>query len=257
MKILGRTQSLAQYPILECLSVIQRLGFDGVEVCLEHPDLAPEKVTTSLAQHVSMRIAELGLAPHSVSYHKNYIYDDQLFEETCQAIRLTREFGTKIFVFGGTKMQTGDAAEWQRMIDRTRELVSIAETYDVVLAQEFEPDFIVGSTADLHRLFDAIPSPNLQANLDLGHVFLCDPDPLAAIASLKGRIVHGHVENMRVGVHKHLLPQEGDMDLPAYFNALARIGFDSGLALDLYEVDYEAVAPETLAFLQVCLKQGA
>jgi hypothetical protein len=30
MKILGRTQSLSQYPILECLKVIKRLGFDAL-----------------------------------------------------------------------------------------------------------------------------------------------------------------------------------------------------------------------------------
>ena len=81
MKILGRTQSLSQYPILECLEVIKRLGFDGVEICLEHPDLAPETLTSTLARQVAAKVQEIDLSPHSVSYHKNYIYDDKLKNE--------------------------------------------------------------------------------------------------------------------------------------------------------------------------------
>jgi sugar phosphate isomerase/epimerase len=128
-----------------------------------------------------------------------------------------------------------------RMVSRTVALVEVAAECDVVLAEGFEPGFIVGSTADLVQLFDEIPLRHLAANLDLGHVFLCDPDPMDSIAQLGDKIVHCHVENMRASVHDHLLPQEGDMDLGAYVRALADVGFDGGLALDVYKCDYEAV----------------
>ncbi len=250
MKILGRTQPLAKYPILDCLAVIRKLGFDGVEICLENPDLAPDQLNAGLIARVREQVEDLGLAPHSISYHKDYIYDDAMFAQTRRAIALTPDFGAGIFVFAGTPKRTGDVAEWLRMVARTRELVAVAEAHGVTLAEEFEPGFIVGSTADLLRLFDAIPSPNLAANLDLGHVFLCDPDPLAAIRQLGGRIAHGHVENMKAGVHDHLLPHEGDMDLPAYLRALRDAGFTGGLALDLYRHDYEAVAGDAIAYLR-------
>jgi sugar phosphate isomerase/epimerase len=250
MKILGRTQPLAQYPILDCLAVIRRLGFDGVEICLENPDLDPERLGPALVSAVRGRVAELGLSPHSVSYHKDYIYDDALFLLTQRAIALTPEFGAQTFVFAGTTKRTGDETEWRRMVERTRELAHIAEQNGVILAEEFEPGFIVGSTAELLRLFEAVRSPNLAANLDLGHAFLCDPDPLGSIRRLGDRIVHGHVENMRAGVHEHLLPHEGDMDLGAYLAALREAGFAGGLALDLYKHDYEAVAPAAIAYLR-------
>jgi sugar phosphate isomerase/epimerase len=250
MKFLARTQPLAKYPILQCLEVIKRLGFDGVEICLENPDLAPGTLDAARIEAVRMKVAELELAPHSVSYHKDYIYDDMLFEETKQAIRLTPQFGTNVFVFAGTPKRAGDAAEWQRMLARTRALVEVATENGVVLAEEFEPGFIVGSSAELVRLFEEIPSPHLAANLDLGHAFLCDPNPMLSIHQLGGKIVHGHVENMRTGVHEHLLPWEGDMQLYAYLAALQRAGFTGGLALDLYKHDYEAVAAESLQYLR-------
>ncbi len=250
MRFMARTKQLSRYPILPCLEVIARLGFDGVEICLENSDLAPRLLDRRLACTVADRVAALGLAPTSVSYHKDYIYDDALYAESLKAIALTPAFGTRTFVFGGTPRRTADEPEWQRMIGRTRALARAAEDAGVTLAQEFEPGFIVGSTADLLRLFDEVPSPALAANMDVGHAFLTDPDPLASIRAVGGRIVQGHIENMRRGVHSHLLPQDGDMDLAAYLRTLEGIGFQGGLVLDLYNVDLEEVGPVALSYLR-------
>jgi sugar phosphate isomerase/epimerase len=255
MKIMARTQPLDGYPIADCLRLVKRLGFDGVEICLENPDLAPDLLDESKAASIASLVRELGLIPHSVSYHKNFIYDDVELERTKDAIALTPAFGAEIFVMAGTRKQTGDEAEFARMVERTRELVDVASEHGVTIAEEFEPGFIVGNTAELMRLFREVGSPNLAANLDLGHVFLCDPDPLAAIGQVGKRVVHCHIENMAAGVHQHLLPQEGDMDLRAYLQALADAGFDGGLALDLYKMDYAAVAPGAIVYLRGLLAE--
>jgi sugar phosphate isomerase/epimerase len=247
---------LSGYPILECLKVMRDLGFDGVEICVERKDWSWVEFDDALVAAVRERVVELRLSPYSFSLHQDYVYDDRLLEETKRAIRMTRDIGSDVFVFSGTKQRTGDEAEWERMVARTRELVEIAAECGVTLAEEFEPGFIVGSTSDLLRLFDEIPSPHLAANLDLGHVFLCDPDPMRAIAQLGDKIVHCHVENMCAGVHDHLLPQVGDMDLGAYVRALAEVGFDGGLALDLYKYDYEAIAPEAIGYLRGLIERA-
>ena len=244
----GRTQPLARYPVDAALAIVKRLGFDGVEICLENPDLAPANLTHERVQQLGTCCDALGLA-RSMSYHMDYIYDDTILADTRKAIALAPACGARVFIISGTR-DPGRADAWPRMVERTRELVQAAEAAGVTLALEFEPDFIVGSTAALHRLFDAIPSPHLQANLDLGHVFLCDPDPMQAIAGLAGRIAHGHIENMAHGVHCHLPPWTGDMDLRAYLQALAAIDFHGPLALDLYNEDYEAIGTRALTCLR-------
>ncbi len=249
-KFYGRTQPLAHDPIGRCLQTLQQLGFDGVEICLENPDLHPSQLTHAQAQGIRDLLQTLGLTSYSVSYHKDYIHEDDELALTLKSIEACPSFGTDLFVFSGGKRQSHDQTEWNWLVTRTRQLVACAEEHGVTLALEFEPGFVVGSTADLLRLMDEIDSPYLMANLDLGHVFLCDPDPIAAIHSLQGKVAHGHIENMRTGVHDHLLPQEGDIDLAAYLGALHEIGFDGPLALDLYKYDYEAVAPEALCFLR-------
>ena len=197
----------------------------------------------------------LNLLPFSVSYHQDYIYNDEQFELTRRAIQWTSLFGANILIFSGAAAHQGDKHTWERMISRTRELVAVAESHGVILAQEFEPGYIVGCSDDLLRLFNDIPSDCLAANLDLGHLFLCDPQPLEAIHKLGKKIVHVHIENMRAGVHDHLLPQEGDIDLAAYLAALCEAGFHGGLALDLYKYDYEAVAPEAICYVRALIAQ--
>jgi len=250
MKISGRTQPLAHLPILDCLSLINSLGFDGVEICLENPDLSPASLTTDFAQKVGEYARNLRLDPIAISYHKDYIYDDAYLAETLTAIRLTPVFGSSLFIFAGGPPRDNDDHPWERMLERTRPLLSLAESLNVTLSIEFEPGFIVGSTSHLQRLFADLPSPHLQANLDLGHVFLCDPDPLASIYTLSGKISHGHIENMARGIHAHRLPHDGDMPLASYLSTLSQTGFAGALALDLYNVDYAAVSPAALAYLK-------
>ena len=154
MQVLGRTQPLAKYPVLRALEVIKALGFDGVEICLENDDMAPNSLTPERITTVRQRVTALDLKPFSISYHHDYLYSDAYFEMSKTAIQLTPEFGTNLFVFSGPAARTGDDEEFARMVDRTRELADIAESSGVLLAQEFEPNFVVGTTEQLLRLFD-------------------------------------------------------------------------------------------------------
>ncbi len=252
MKLLARTQMLSRYSPLAALEVAHRLGFDGVEICLERQDWSLYNLQDFPVRALRERLESLNMSPCSFSLHQDYVNDDAMLALTLEAIQVAPELGADIFVFNGAR-RSGDPDEWARTIQRTRPLVEAAEACGVTLANEFEPGFVIGSTVDLLRLFEALPSPNLGANLDLGHAFICDPDPLESIRRLGSKIVHCHIENMPRGVHDHLLPQEGDLDLATSLGVLAQVGFAGGLALDLYKYDYEDVAPEALRYLRSIL----
>jgi sugar phosphate isomerase/epimerase len=255
MYLSARTQMFHRYAVLASLDVIKALGFDGVEIGFVRKDWTRIPLAAMPVAAIRERLAALGMGPNAVSAHGDYVFDDAILTSLKTVIPAVPKFGTQVLIINGAQRRQGDAAEWRRMVERTGELVRLAEAHDVVLALEFEPGFVVGSTADLLRLFDAIPSPHLAANLDLGHVFLCDPDPLRAIAQVGDKIVHCHIEDMPAGQHDHRLPGQGDMDLPAFLSALRATGFDGALALDLYAYDYEAVAPAALAHLREVLAQ--
>jgi sugar phosphate isomerase/epimerase len=69
-------------------------------------------------------------------------------------------------------------------------------------------------------------------------------------------IAHCHIENMATGVHRHLLPWDGDMDLAAYLSALAGVGYDGALSLDLYGIDYLGEAPRCFSYLRGLMPEG-
>lgn len=256
MKICGRTQMLSHYSLNKSLELIKTLGFNGVEISVLNnkfqfrPDLLEDYVADfnrDLSERIELEIT-------SLSCHGNYIYNDEFFEIVKKTISKTKNYGTNKLIISGCQKRTRDEDEWSFMLNKTKELVLIAEANDIILAVEFEPDFVVGNTNELIRLFKDIPTKNLAANLDLGHVFLCDEFPLASISKLNEKIVHVHIENMGRGVHNHLLPHLGDMNLQEYIHALQSIGFDGGMALDIYSYDYENVAPNAVKFIKGLLK---
>ncbi len=249
MQIFGRTQVLSEYPIGDCFKRIAALGFDGVEICLEHPGCRPGDLDAARAKVVGEMVAAAGLKGRSVSYHVDYIHNDERFAETMKTIPLTRAFGADTYVFAGSHPQKGEES-WRIMVARTREMVKAAEGNGAKLAIEFEPNFVVGNSAAVLRLIGEVGSPALGANADIGHIFLCDPSPADAIASLGKRIFHAHVEGMPKGVHRHVPPYEGDVNLRDYFTWMQSAGFDGPMSLDLYQKDYEAVAPRSIGFIR-------
>lgn len=255
MYLFGRTQPLSRYSIWEALETIKRLGFDGAEVCFENEDIGFDKLDGQLAARIREKLSELSLKPYSVSYHQDYVYNDENFTGLTKAISLTGKLGTDIFVISCPYARMKDQEEWDKTVSRVRELSKTAEQYGVTLALEPEPNFVIGSTEALLRLFDEVSSPNLGANLDLGHMFLRDTDPIGMIHTVGKRAVHAHVENMKAGVHDHRLLDDGDMDLKVYLKALKDIGFKGGMALDIYKFDYEEIAPGSIEILRNIMKE--
>jgi sugar phosphate isomerase/epimerase len=232
----------------EGFRILKEAGGDAVELCHEHPLMAAERMTPEYADQVAGMLARVGLRASAAGWHCDYVADDEAFVALPGLIRLTPAYGTDVFILAGA--WGSDDALWAPAVERTRQLCGVAEECGVRLAVEYEPGFLVASADALLRLIEEVGSPALGANLDLGHAFLCEDDPLGAIARLGDRIFHCHIENMCRGVHKHRLPWEGDMDLGAYIEALAGAGFDGALSLDLYGLDYAAVIADCFAHLR-------
>ncbi len=125
MQIFGRTQVMSEYAIGDCFKRIAALRFDGVEICLEHPDCRPGELDVARAKAAGEMVAAAGLKGRSVSYHVDYIHNDERFAETMKTIPLTRAFGAETYIFAGSHPQKGDES-WRIMVQRTREMVRVA-----------------------------------------------------------------------------------------------------------------------------------
>ena len=247
MLLSGRNQPLAELSLAEGFDALHRAGADAVELCHEHPAMSPEKASPEQAAGVAEMLADAGIRASAVGWHCDYVLDDANYERLPELIALTPLYGTDVFITACVK--SGEGA-WERALERTGVLCEAAEQAGVRLAIEYEPNFLVEDSASLLRLVKEVGSDALAANLDLGHAFLMEDDPAEGIRSLGDRIAHCHVEGMAEGTHKHLLPWEGDLPLEDCFSVLQEVGFDGALALDLYGVDYAAVAPKCFDYLR-------
>jgi len=251
--IAGRNQVLDHMSLEDGFRALKEADADAVELCAEHPAMTPDVLLNPsgarFARRVGKMVTDAGLTPSSVGWHCEYVTNDANFKQLKALIPLAPEFGTDVFI--SSCVGRGDAPnKAELLVQRTGELCTIAEGAGVRLAIEYEPNFIVGDTDSLLRLCDDVGSDALAANLDLGHVFLIEADPLGAIRRLGARTVHCHVEGMARGVHKHLMPWDGDLDLAEYLPVLAEVGFNGALALDLHKVDYAATAPACFSYLR-------
>lgn len=255
MQFFGRTQmirSAATYE--EAVKRIAECGFDGAEINIydRQFQICDAFFREGFAPSMKECLQKNHLLSYSVGAHLDYTNNQQNFELLQKAIRITKDLGADIMLItGGVRTEEEPFLDqWNRQIHRLKVLCSLAEENGVKLAVEFEPPFIFYNTQLVLQAIEEIGSPALKINADIGHMFLQDPDPLEAIRQSKELIVHGHVENMAQGIHNHLLPWEGDMDLAAYAKQFKDIGFEGPMSLDVYQYDYEAVAGECLAFLR-------
>lgn len=254
MLLYGRTQMLPQYSYEEAAAFLMDAGFDGIEISAFDKSFQPreEFYAPGFAARMREAMDRCGVRGFSVSAHKDYTETPEAYEIVRGMLRVAGELGSSYAIINGAIRRPGEEfdAQWDAMIRKTRELAQYAGELGVKLAVEYEPGFVIDNTELLFRAFREIDMPNVGINCDIGHVFLCDPDPMAAIERSAPLILQCHVENMARGIHDHLVPWEGDMDLPAYIAKLREVGFDGGLGLDLYKYEYADVCRDCAAYFR-------
>ena len=236
MKIGFRTAGFREWSLPDALSAIKRLGYDGVELCLENHDLRPDVIAPARAKEVVALLADLELELASVSYHADGEALETRVPNTLRAIELASEFGGSILVLNSRKAELDRRDEqWQCQLDRFRKLCDKAAEFEVDLAVEPEPGLLVDNVTDFARLKRELRSCRLMLNLDIGHCHITD-DLVPCIHTFAADIVHTHFEDLPGKEHKHLVPGEGDMDLAAVVEAFREVRYDGYVTIDLCNI---------------------
>ena len=255
MWIQGRTQMIRDAKNYEeAICRLCRCGFDGIEINAYGPDFSfsPEFFADGFGDRIQALLKERNVRSWTVGAHMDYTESEEKLEKALQAVRITRELGTDIMIITGAFRREEESPEdqWNRQISCMKRLGEEAEKYKVRLAVEYEPGFVIHNAELLCRAMAEAASPAFFVNADIGHFFLEEEEPLKALEKVADRIIHVHAENMKAGVHNHLIPWEGDMDLPSYFAKLREIGFDGPVSLDVYQYDYEEIAPRSIQMIR-------
>jgi len=120
-------------------------------------------------------------------------------------------------------------------------LARYAAEEGVALGFEPEPGMLVDSMARFAELLTLVDEPNLKLTLDVGHLECQGELPIADQVRRWGpRLVNVHLEDMRRGRHEHLMFGEGQIDFPPVLQALAEVGYQGGVHVELSRHSHEA-----------------
>jgi len=252
MKFGFRTGGFVGWKIEAILQELARVGFDGAELCLESADMRPENFTQTRADEIRHLMDGIGLEIASVSYHADAEPINQRRSNTSKALEVAEWLGADVLIINAERVREDEKEEqWQDLVDRLKALTLSAEKRCVNVAIEPEPLLVVSNTDDMILMMDAVRSPSLKVNLDIGHAYITDPGLPDTIRRLGDAIVHTHVEDIKDKVHNHLELGQGDIDFAAMHAAFMEIGYNGYYVVDLFRLgnDPSGVAARSLAAL--------
>jgi sugar phosphate isomerase/epimerase len=141
---------------------------------------------------------------------------------------------------------------------RIEELLAHAAQKDIPVALEPEPGMFIETMDDFRRAADGLRAPGIRLTLDVGHAHITERETVAEVVRECGQdIVNVHLDDARGGRHEHLPLGEGEIDFPGVLQALAGIGKELFLSVELSRHGHDAVnqARRSIAFLKGIVKR--
>ncbi|MFH1863113.1 MAG: sugar phosphate isomerase/epimerase family protein [bacterium] len=241
-----RLEGFKEKPLQTTLQTLSRIGYRSVEICLEHPELAPDKLTPANVSRLVGQLKEYGLRVSSVSCHGRKHDLITLQKRLKAGMEIVRDLGTRILVVG--TVSTAEDCTGRLTFNMLEDLLKAAEDVDVIIAVEPEPETVLDGMYEFSTLACRMIGAPLGLNLDVGHAFLTEGNVVSVIREWAPFIVHTHLEDMCRAQHVHLLPGDGHLDLRQLVSALREHDYCGDLTLDLYDItdDPEKWAEEAM-----------
>lgn len=256
------TNGFAHHPLEDAIAVLAEIGYRGVAITLDHHALNPyasdfaaqrDRVRTLLDDHGLRCAIETGarffLDPRRK--HQPTLLDDdptlraKRFDFLRRSIELAAELRADAVSFWSGTFPAGlsDQAAMDRLAEQCAELARFSERAGVRLAFEPEPGMFIDTMSRFETLHERVAHPLFGLTLDVGHVHClgdgCIDDHLQR---WRDRLFNVHLEDMRAGVHDHLMFGEGEMDIPAVLRSLRAIDYPFGAYVELSRHSHDAVA---------------
>jgi len=149
-----------------------------------------------------------------------------------------------VSLWSGALEETAEhASRFDLLAGEVSALANYANERGVRLSFEPEPGMLIETMEQFSRLHDALGRANFGLTLDVGHVHcLSDGDAADQIRQWSGCLWNVHVEDMRRGVHEHLMFGEGEMRFTPIFDALREIEYQGPVHVELSRHSHDAVS---------------
>ncbi|MCH2180546.1 MAG: sugar phosphate isomerase/epimerase [Mariniblastus sp.] len=271
MKLGYNTNGLAHHEPVQALEMLAEIGYRSVAITIDHAWLAPlhdqrdsqlREIRDCLASHKMDCVVESGARFLLDPYRKHY----PTLLDPDQAIAAKRVEFLKYCIDTAVELKADCVSIWsgqkpegiedQQALDTLAEnlagVLQHAEQQNMEIGFEPEPDMFIDTMKSYERLLEWIDSPRLGLTLDIGHLFCMGELPIVDfIQRWQDRILNVHIEDMRAGIHEHLMFGEGQIYFPPILQSLMEIGYTGGLHVELSRHSHDAfnIARQSFDFL--------
>jgi L-ribulose-5-phosphate 3-epimerase len=262
------TNGLAHHSLPAAIELLAGLGYRSIAITLDHACLNPfdpscdrdlQEAAMLLANHGMRSVIETGaryLLDRSHKHEPTLVSDPDVgqplrIEFLCRAIDAAAALGSDCVSLwsGVVRDDAPRAVAFERLASGLSAVLNYADHVGVTIGFEPEPGMLIDTMASYTELINHVDSPRMGLTLDVGHLHCQGETPIAdVIRQWRKRIVNVHIEDMRAGVHEHLMFGEGEMDFPPIIAALAEIGYDGGVHVELSRHSHEGPAAAKRAY---------
>jgi sugar phosphate isomerase/epimerase len=266
------TNGFAHHRLEDALGILAHLGYRSVALTLDHYALNPYDPDTPGRLPVVRRLlGELGLGV-VVETGARFLLDPwhkhqptllsadpagrgRRLDFLRRSVDLARDLGADAVSFwsGRASEPAPPGVLMDRLVAGCRELCDYAAARGVRLAFEPEPGMFIDTMDRFTALAKRVAHPAFGLTLDAGHLHCQGETPAAPhLRRWRERLWNVHIEDMRQGVHEHLMFGEGEVDFAEVLGGLAEVGYSGGVHVELSRHGHDAVetARRTLAFLR-------
>jgi len=266
------TNGLAHHDLVEAIDLLAELGYRSVAITIDHASLGRrgplfyeqiDAVSAALTRHGMRSVVETGARFLLDSHlkHEPTLVSPQpeararRVEFYRHAMEVATLLGSDCVSLwsGVVRDGAGEEEVWTRLIDGLIPLLEWAAEDEIPIGFEPEPGMFIDTMTRYDELTQRLPSPLLRLTLDIGHLHCQRETPIEAVIGRYGpRLVNVHLEDMRAGVHEHLMFGEGEMNFPPILAALAATGYRGGVHVELsrHSHDGPAAAKRSIEFLK-------
>lgn len=271
------TNGLAHHSLPAAIELLAEIGYRSVAITLDHHALNPygedfqrelNETAERLARHDLRSVIETGaryLLNPRVKHEPTLVSaaeDDRLrrIDFLCRAIDAAKLLGSDCVSLwaGVVRHSAGRDTAFAHLCSGLRRVADYAEWQGVTIGFEPEPGMLIDTMASFEELLDCIDSPRMRLTLDVGHLHCLGETPIAPMVRRWGdRLVNVHIEDMRAGIHDHLMFGEGEIEFPPIIAALAEVGYDGGVHVELsrHSHDGPRAAQRAFEFLSPIIKR--
>jgi sugar phosphate isomerase/epimerase len=266
------TNGFAHHRLDDALTLLAELGYQSAAVTLDYHALDPYEPDL-LGRTAEMRelLTRLGLRS-VIETGSRFLLDirrkhqptllsgsaegrEARLDFLMLAVDVAAELGSDAVSFwsGTPDDDAPDEELMRRLADGCRRLCDHAARRGVALAFEPEPGMFIDTMTRFDELRRRVDHPAFGLTIDVGHLHCMGEVPIAEhLRRWRELLRNVHIEDMRRGVHDHLMFGDGEIDFAPVLAALDEIGYAGGVHIELSRHSHNAVetARKALAFLR-------